>query len=154
MRAAVAMRAQVDANALKSPVQSTVVLAPMAGQGIDVIGVAAAVVTDAALSRRIFALYATLQFNEGTLLQRGTGEQALKDGKLPPAPFALLARAGTLQTTFGKLFRRRSISTMRSRRRTAASSASCASSRSRCPARRPARRSTGAGSRSTATSPA
>jgi methyl-accepting chemotaxis protein len=105
MRAAVAMRAQVDANALKSPVQSTVVLAPMAGQGIDVIGVAAAVVTDAALSRRIFALYATLQFNEGTLLQRGTGEQALKDGKLPPAPFALLARAGTLQTTFGKLFR-------------------------------------------------
>jgi methyl-accepting chemotaxis protein len=105
MRAAVAMRAQVDANALKSPVQSTVVLAPMAGQGIDVIGMAAAVVTDAALSRRIFALYATLQFNEGTLLQRGTGEQALKDGKLPPAPFALLARAGTLQTTFGKLFR-------------------------------------------------
>jgi methyl-accepting chemotaxis protein len=105
MRAVVAMRAQVDANALKSPVQSTVVLAPTAGQGIDVIGVAAAVVTDAALSRRIFALYATLQFNEGTLLQRGTGEQALKDGKLPPGPFALLARSTTLQTAFGKLFR-------------------------------------------------
>jgi methyl-accepting chemotaxis protein len=105
MRAVVAMRAQVDANALKSPMQSTVVLAPTAGQGIDVIGIAAAVVTDAALSRRIFALYATLQFNEGTLLQRGTGEQALKDGKLPPAAFVLLARAGTLQAAFGKLFR-------------------------------------------------
>jgi methyl-accepting chemotaxis protein len=105
MRAVVAMRTQVDANALKSPVQSTVVLAPTAGQAIDVIGVAAASVTDAALSRRIFALYATLQFNEGTLLQRGTGEQALKDGKLPPGPFALLARAGTLQASFGKLFR-------------------------------------------------
>jgi methyl-accepting chemotaxis protein len=105
MRAAVAMRAQVDANALKSPVASTVVLAPMAGQGIDVIGIASAVVTDAALSRRIFALYATLQFNEGTLLQRGTGEQSLKDGKLPPPAFALLARSATLQTAFGKLFR-------------------------------------------------
>jgi methyl-accepting chemotaxis protein len=105
MRAAVAMRAQVDANALKSPVASTVVLAPMAGQGIDVIGIASAVVTDAALSRRIFALYATLQFNEGTLLQRGTGEQSLKDGKLPPPAFTLLARSATLQTVFGKLFR-------------------------------------------------
>jgi len=105
MRAAVAMRAQVDANALKSPVQSTQVLAPMAGQGIDVIGIASAVVTDAALSRRIFALYATLQFNEGTLLQRGTGEQSLKDGKLPPPAFALLARSATLHMTFGKLFR-------------------------------------------------
>jgi methyl-accepting chemotaxis protein len=105
MRATVAMRAQVDANALKSPVQSTVVLAPMAAQGIDVIGIAAAVVSDAALSRRIFALYATLQFNEGTLLQRGIGEQSLKEGKLPPGPFALLARSTTLQAAFGKLFR-------------------------------------------------
>jgi methyl-accepting chemotaxis protein len=105
MRAAIAMRAQVDANAIKSPVGSTQVLAPMAGQGIDVIGIASAVVTDAALSRRIFALYATLQFNEGTLLQRGTGEQSLKDGKLPPPAFVLLARSATLQTAFGKLFR-------------------------------------------------
>jgi methyl-accepting chemotaxis protein len=105
MRAAIAMRAKVDANELKSPVASTVVLAPMAGQGIDVIGTASAVVTDAALSRRIFALYATLQFNEGTLLQRGTGEQALKDGKLPPPAFVLLARSTTLHTVFGKLFR-------------------------------------------------
>jgi methyl-accepting chemotaxis protein len=105
MRAAVAMRAQVDQNAIKSQTGSTVVLAPMAGQGIDVIGVAAASVTDAALSRRIFALHATLQFNEGTLLQRGTGEQSLKDGKLPPAAFVLLSRAVTLHGAFGKLFR-------------------------------------------------
>jgi len=105
MRAAVAMRAQVDQNAIKSQTGSTVVLAPMAGQGIDVIGVAAALVTDAALSRRIFALHATLQFNEGTLLQRGTGEQSLKDGKLPPAAFVLLSRAVTLHGAFGKLFR-------------------------------------------------
>src|SRR5262249_5300936 len=105
MRAAVAMRAQVDADAIKQQVGSTSVLAPMAGQGIELIGVAAALLTDAALSRRIFALHATLQFNEGTLLQRGTGEQALKDGKLPPGAFALLARAMTLHSSFGKLFR-------------------------------------------------
>jgi methyl-accepting chemotaxis protein len=104
MRAAVTMRAQVDANTVKSPAATTSVLAPLAGQGIDVIGVAAAVVSDAALSRRIFALYATLQFNEGALLQRGTGEASLKDGALPPASFALLARGATLHAAFGKLF--------------------------------------------------
>jgi methyl-accepting chemotaxis protein len=105
MRAAVAMRAQVDANALKAPVASTVVLAPFAAQSIDVTGIASAVVTDAALSRRIFALYATLQFNEGTLIQRGTGEQSLREGRLAPTAFALLARGITLQVAFGKLFR-------------------------------------------------
>ncbi len=105
MRAVVTMRAQVDANALKSQVQSTGVLSPAAGQGIDVIGVASALVTEAALSRRIFALYATLQFNEGMLLQRGTGEQSLREGKLPPGGFMLLARGAALQGVFGKLFR-------------------------------------------------
>jgi methyl-accepting chemotaxis protein len=105
MRAAVAMRAQVDANELKTPVASTTVLAPVAGQGIDVIGVASAIVADAALSRRIFALYATLQFNEGVLIQRGGGEQSLREGKLPPSAFALFARGITLQGAFGKLFR-------------------------------------------------
>jgi methyl-accepting chemotaxis protein len=105
MQAAIKMRAQVDANELKSPVASTTVLAPVAGQGIDVIGIASAIVTDAALSRRIFALYATLQFNEGTLIQRGTGEQSLREGKLAPTAFALFARGITLQAAFGKLFR-------------------------------------------------
>jgi methyl-accepting chemotaxis protein len=105
MRATLAMRAQLDANALKSHVQSTAVLSPMAAQAIDLIGVAAAVVDDAALSRRIVGLHATLQFNEGALLQRGAGEQSLRDGKLPPAGFLLLARSATLNAAFGKLFR-------------------------------------------------
>jgi methyl-accepting chemotaxis protein len=105
MRAAAAMRAQVDSGAIKSPAGTTAVLAPAAGQGIDVVGVAAAVVNDAALSRRIFALYATLQFNEGALIQRGTGEASLKDGQLPPPSFVLLARGATLHAAFGKLFR-------------------------------------------------
>jgi hypothetical protein len=105
MRAIQSMRAQVDANALKSSVASTQVLAPAAAQGIDAVGIAAAVVSDAPLSRRIFALYATLQFNEGALIQRGTGEASLKDGQLPPASFALLARGVALHAAFGKLFR-------------------------------------------------
>jgi methyl-accepting chemotaxis protein len=105
MRAIRSMRREVDANALKSPVATTQVLAPAAAQGIDVIGIAAAVVGDATLSRRIFALYATLQFNEGALVQRGTGEASLKDGQLPAASFALLARGITLHAAFGKLFR-------------------------------------------------
>src|SRR5262249_23499702 len=63
------------------------------------------VVDDALLSRRIFALYATLQFNEGALIQRGSGEASLKDGKLPPAAFALLARGVSVHAVFGKLFR-------------------------------------------------
>src|SRR4029077_3247363 len=54
---------------------------------------------------RIFALYATLQFNEGSLLQRGSGEQSLREGKLPPPAFALLARGVTLHAAFGKLLR-------------------------------------------------
>ena len=48
-----AMRAQVDANALKQPVQSTIVLAPLAGQGIDATGIASAVVTDASSVRMV-----------------------------------------------------------------------------------------------------
>ena len=105
MRKILDLRPQVDAGTIKTPVASTVVMAPAAGQAIDVIGVCAAVVTDAALSRRIFALYATLQFNEGNLVQRGAGEAALKEGKLPPANFLILARGVAMQNIFGKLFR-------------------------------------------------
>jgi methyl-accepting chemotaxis protein len=61
-------------------------------------------VSDPELSRRIFALYATIQFNENVLVQRGVGEAALKDGKLPPEAFVLLARGVALSGTFGKLF--------------------------------------------------
>jgi methyl-accepting chemotaxis protein len=104
MAAIMKLRPQVDAGAIKTPGGSTVIMAPAAAQAIDVIGIAAAVVSDAALSRRIFALYATLQFNEGALVQRGSGEQALRDGKLPPPIFALLARGMTIHAVFGKLF--------------------------------------------------
>ena len=105
MHKIVDLRPQVDAGALKTPIASTVVIAPAAAQAIDLIGICAAVVTDAALSRRIFALYATLQFNEGNLVQRGSGEAALREGKLPPSNFLILARGTVLNAIFGKLFR-------------------------------------------------
>src|SRR5712671_421256 len=104
MSAIKTLRTQVDANAVKTPTASTVVIAPAAMRSIDLVGSAAAVVSDAVLSRRIFALYATLQFNESSLVQRGTGEAALKEGRLPPEQYLVLARAISLNTTFVKLF--------------------------------------------------
>ncbi len=75
-----------------------------ATSGIDLVGRAAAVASDAALARGMFALYATLQFNSGTMVQRGLIQRALEEGQLPPPAFALLARAVTMQTTFAKQF--------------------------------------------------
>jgi methyl-accepting chemotaxis protein len=57
------------------------------------------------LARRIFALYATVQFIENAMVQRGVGELALKEGKLPPDSYALLARGVALNATFFKLLR-------------------------------------------------
>jgi methyl-accepting chemotaxis protein len=104
MRLVADMRRKVDAKVLKSPGDSTVVLAPAAALGIELVGSAAAAVADPALSRSIFGLYATLQFNESGLLQRGTGEVGLREGKLPTPALALLVRGATLNGTFGKLF--------------------------------------------------
>jgi len=98
------MRRKLDAKALKSPGDSTAALGPAAAFAIELVGSTAAAVADPALSRRIFGLYATLQFNESGLLQRGTGELALREGKLPPEALAILVRATTLNGTFSKLF--------------------------------------------------
>ncbi len=104
MRLVGEMRKQVDANALKSPNDTTAVIAPAAAIGIDLAASSAAAVNDPALARQVFALYATLQFVENAMVQRGGAEIALREGKLPPAPFALLARGISLNATFGKLF--------------------------------------------------
>ena len=79
MRTILALRAQVDANALKSPIDSTKVISPAAAAAIDVVGSASRSSTTPSLSRRIFALYATIQFNQTALVQRGAGEAALKE---------------------------------------------------------------------------
>ena len=99
------LRQKVDARLVTSPTASTAVIAPMAARAIDLLGTAASVASDAVLSRRIFAIYATLQFNENALVQRGTGQLALETGKPPADAYLLLARAAALHATFGKLFR-------------------------------------------------
>ena len=125
-------------------------IAPAAAQAIDLLGTSAAVVNDPLLSRRIFAVYTTVQFIENAMVQRGVGEAALKDGKLPPEPYLLLARGVTLNATFGKLLRDYAQpeiydSTRRSMPPTGASSRSCANSPSPTRARRPPRRNANAG---------
>jgi methyl-accepting chemotaxis protein len=104
MRAIVALRAQIDANALKSPNDSTKVISPTAVAATDLIGDAAAVVDDAVLSRRIFGLYATVQFIETAMVQRGSGEVSLRGQRLPPDSFLFLSRGYSVHQTFAKLF--------------------------------------------------
>jgi methyl-accepting chemotaxis protein len=105
MREIKALRQRLDEKQVKSPAASTAVLAPAAARGIDLVGTAAAAASDAVLSRRIFALYATLQFNESNLIQRGTGQAVLQSGQVPIDTFLLLARGNNHGVTFGKLFR-------------------------------------------------
>jgi methyl-accepting chemotaxis protein len=83
IRGMIALRPQVDAGALKSPNDSTRSITPAAAGAVDLVGSAAAVVDDAVLSRRIFALYATIQFTQTANGQRGPGEVALKGTPLP-----------------------------------------------------------------------
>jgi methyl-accepting chemotaxis protein len=97
------MRSAVDAKTA-TPAGATSLLVATSGRTIDLIGTAAALASDAVLSRRIFALYATLQFTNGALTQRGPGQIALQEGKIPPNLFLLLAQGSGFQATFGKLF--------------------------------------------------
>jgi methyl-accepting chemotaxis protein len=105
MRGIVALRAQIDANALKAANDSTKVISPTAVAAVELVGSASAVVNDAVLSRRIFALYSTIQFVQTAMVQRGGGETALRGNKVPPDGFLFLARGYTLNVTFTKLFR-------------------------------------------------
>jgi len=78
MRDILAIRDKIDAKTVTSVDATTGTLSPAAQRAADLVGTAAAVASDPVLSRRIFALYATLQFNESTLIQRGTGIVALQ----------------------------------------------------------------------------
>jgi methyl-accepting chemotaxis protein len=105
MNAILALRQKIDAGEIKAAAQTTAVIAPAAAQAIDLLGTSAAVVHDPLLSRRIFEIFTTVEFVENAMVQRGVGELALKDGKLPPEPYLLLARGVTLNATSGKLLR-------------------------------------------------
>jgi methyl-accepting chemotaxis protein len=103
MREITAMREKVDGKTA-TPAAMTGLLAATAGRAIDSIGTMSAIASDAVLSRRILALYATLHFADGLMSQRGAGQAILKDGQAPPAVFSLFMSGMTRQTIFGKLF--------------------------------------------------
>ena len=104
MRGVVTLRPRIDAGELKSPTESTRFISPASTVSVDLIGTTSGVVDDAVLSRRIFSLYATLQFIQNGLVQRGAGEVALREGKLTPEFFTIMARGTGLHDTFNKLF--------------------------------------------------
>ena len=104
MRGVATMRAKLDAKAITSVSDTTAALAPAAQRAAELIATAASVASDPVLSRRIFALYAALEFNESTLIQRGVGAVGLQKGQLPNDLFLLMARNVYLNTTFKKLF--------------------------------------------------
>jgi methyl-accepting chemotaxis protein len=100
----VALRQGIDSKAITSVDATTGTLSPAAQRSADLVATAAAVASDPVLSRRIFGLYATLQFNESTLIQRGTGVPALQKGQLANVPFLLMVKNIYLNATFTKLF--------------------------------------------------
>jgi len=104
MRDILAIRDKIDAKTVTSVDATTGTLSPAAQRAADLVGTAAAVASDPVLSRRIFALYATLQFNESTLIQRGTGIVALQKGQLANAPFLMMVKNIYMNATFVKLF--------------------------------------------------
>jgi methyl-accepting chemotaxis protein len=99
------LRQRMDAGEKLAPTASTPIIAPMSNRAIELAGTAASIAGDAVLSRRMFAIYATLQFNENALVQRGGGGLALETGKPPTDVYLLFARANALHATFGKLFK-------------------------------------------------
>lgn len=103
MRDVMAMRRTVDAKTA-TPATLTPVLVRTTGHVLDTVGTIATVVRDDALSHRVLALYATLQFGDGMLAQRAAGQLILTKGQAPPGMLQLMAAGVTRQSVFGKLF--------------------------------------------------
>jgi methyl-accepting chemotaxis protein len=98
-----AFRGRVDAKTAQ-PTDVVPVLQPITASAYDLVSRAAAITGDAELSRRILALYATLQFADGVFMQRGLIQIAVDKGELATAPLVTLARGTSMQTSFKKLF--------------------------------------------------
>ena len=104
MRQIADLRQKVDAKTPMAPGASTAIIAPGAALGIEFVGAAASLANEAVVSRRILALYATLQFSESALVQRGGGQLVLQAGKVAPEAFLLLAKNIPMNATFRKMF--------------------------------------------------
>jgi methyl-accepting chemotaxis protein len=98
------LRRQIDAKSVQDVAAPTLVGGPMVGQLIDLVGSTSAIVHDPVLSRRIIALYATLQFSESMMIQRGSGLMSLRQGSLSQDSWLILSRGMALNAPFGKLF--------------------------------------------------
>jgi methyl-accepting chemotaxis protein len=103
MREFITLRAKVDGKTTNAGV-TTNALADIASRGIELVGSASAIASDAILAQRIFAFYATLQFSESAMRQRGVGQTILREGKAPQSVFLLMTQGASLNATFGKLF--------------------------------------------------
>ncbi len=104
MRGIDALRAKLEANSLKSATEVTEAVSPVSGGAIAMVGSTSAIVNDTDLSRAIFGLYASLQFSESALSQRGAGEVALREGKLATPMLVRFARSSGNNATFNPLF--------------------------------------------------
>ena len=98
-----AFRAKVDDKSAQ-PTDVAATLAPISTYGFDIIGRSGAIAGDAEVSRRLFALYATLQFADGVFIQRGLIQRSLQDGQLPTAPMLMFAKGINLEASFKKMF--------------------------------------------------
>jgi methyl-accepting chemotaxis protein len=96
-------RARVDARTAQAS-EVTGVLAPISMGTFDLIGRAGAIAGDAELSRRISALYTSLQFAEGSFMQRGFIQTSLVDGQLPTGGMVVFVKGLMLQASFRKMF--------------------------------------------------
>jgi methyl-accepting chemotaxis protein len=96
-------RSRVDAKTAQAS-EVAPVLNPITTSAFDLVSRAGAIAGDAELSRRISALYATLQFADGVFIQRGFIQISLLDGKLATTPLLMFARGTTMQASFKKLF--------------------------------------------------
>jgi methyl-accepting chemotaxis protein len=105
MRDIAAMREKVDGKIITTSEATTAIISQGSQRANDLVATAAAVASDPVLSRRIFGLYATLQFNESAMIQRGIGANALQRGQVPTPVLLLIGKNVGLNTTFGKLFR-------------------------------------------------
>src|SRR5450432_3903835 len=103
MRGIIALRGKVDAKTATLD-DNTGSFSPLAVRASELVGTAAAIANDPVLSRRIFGLYATLMFNETTMIQRGAGLLALQKGQLPNNQFVLMVKNIYMNATFVKLF--------------------------------------------------
>jgi methyl-accepting chemotaxis protein len=97
-----AMRPRIDSKVESNSARISL-LSGLASRSVDLVGTAAALTSDAVLSRRIFAFYAALQVSENAVRQRSAGQAILKDGKAPQDMFLLLSAGYAQNITFGKL---------------------------------------------------